>query len=276
MTWLRPALTTAAAIAALTACSSTGGSSASADAATSPTAVISEHAHPIDGGTYTNTGEIEQVLADAGQDCPPGDTPTLSDFPGATDAMQCSSSGSITQDTQIAVFSDTGHARAYADQAVVSLAWGIPGNTTALTGRNWVLTTTSATYAQSAQQILGGFISLPQDAPSPTPAATPAPEQVTFQCTGHGGVDITYGANGSEHSASRMPFNRVIPLDPGAQYYVVSAQLQGSGSVSCTTTVQTDDLLGYAETVSSSGSADGGYNIASAEVCSSIDGWEKC
>jgi hypothetical protein len=58
---------------------------------------------------------------------------------------------------------------------------------------------------------------------------------------------------------------------------VVSAQLQGGGSVSCTTAVQTDDNLGYAQVVSNSGSADGGYDIASAQVCSNFtSGWEKC
>lgn len=232
--------------------------------------------HPIDGASYNNAGEIEATLTRSQQECSLGEAPTLSDFPGATDAVQCSSPGSTQQDTQIAVFKNQGAAQTYAAQAVVSVLWGIPGDTTALAGPNWVLTTTSDTYAQAAQQVLGGVITLPQDAPSPTPAATPAPEQVTFHCTGHGGVDITYGPNGSSHSASRLPFKRVVPLDAGALYYAVSAQLQGGGDVSCTTTVQTDDLLGYAQTVSNSGSADGGYNIASAEVCSGIDGWEKC
>lgn len=235
-------------------------------------------APPTDGGSYNNTGEIEQALALAGQTCSPGDKATLSDYPGATDAAQCSSPDSASQDTQIAVFKTPAAAQAYAAKAVVGVEWDLPADTTAVVGRNWVLTTTSATYAQTAQGVLGGNLSMPVAAPSPTPAATPAPEQVTFHCTGSApdGVDITYGSNGSEHSGSSLPFDRVVPLDAGAQYYVVSAQLQGSGSVSCTTTVQTDDLLGYAQTVSNSGSADGGYNIASAQVCGGIDGWEKC
>jgi len=233
-------------------------------------------AAPVDGGSYGNAGEIEYALATAGQQCSPGDTPGLSDYSGATDAVQCSSPDGASQDTQIAVFKTQGAAQTYAAGAVVAPFYGIPADTTALAGVNWVLTTTSGTYAQAAQRILGGSVALPRDAPSPTPAATPAPEQVTFHCAGDGGVDITYGANGSEHSASSLPFTHVDKLDPGAQYYVTTAQLQGGGSVSCTTTVQTDDLLGYAQTVSNNGSADGGYNIASAQVCSGIDGWEKC
>ena len=234
-------------------------------------------AAPVDGGSYNNADEIEIVLTESRQECSPGDTPTLSDFPGATDAVQCSSPDGASQDTQIAVFKSQGAAQAYGASAIVGLP-GMDADTTALVGRNWVLTTTSSTYAQAVQQILGGNLSMPVAAPSPTPAATPAPEQVTFHCTGNAsdGVDITYGANGSEHSASSLPFTHVDKLDPSAQYYVTTAQLQGGGSVSCTTTVQTDDLLGYAQTATNSGSADGGYNIASAEVCSGINDWEKC
>lgn len=116
--------------------------------------------------------------------------------------------------------------------------------------------------------------SLPQPSASPSPAAPP--EQVTYSCTGHGGVDITYGPNGTQHSASSLPFHHTEPLTAGALYYVTTAQLQGGGSVSCTTTVQTVSFDGTADDVSNTGSADGGYNIATAEVCSGVDGWEKC
>jgi hypothetical protein len=114
-------------------------------------------------------------------------------------------------------------------------------------------------------------------APS-TSSAPAAPEQVTYACTGSApdGVDITYGPSGSSHSTSKLPFNHTEGLTSGAQYYVTEAQLQGSGSVSCTTTVQTDNLDGSANDVANSGSADGGYNIASAQVCQSLDGWDKC
>lgn len=114
---------------------------------------------------------------------------------------------------------------------------------------------------------------------SSAPPAPPVPQQVTYSCTGSApdGVDITYGPSGSDHSASRLPFSHTEPLDTTAQYYVTTAQLQGGGSVSCTTVVQTDNGDGTAHQVTSSGSADGGYNIASAQVCSTFDGgWDKC
>lgn len=117
------------------------------------------------------------------------------------------------------------------------------------------------------------------DVPSvnPDPSVLAAPEQVTYHCTGHApdGVDITYGPNGSEHSAHKLPFTHVEPLTPQAEYYVTTAQLGGSGDVSCTTTVQVDDLDGVADPTSNTGSADGGYKIASAQVCF-FQGWQAC
>jgi hypothetical protein len=116
----------------------------------------------------------------------------------------------------------------------------------------------------------------PADSPSPMPS--PVATTVTYACTGSApdGVDITYGPSGSNFSATSLPFNKTVPFDSGAQYYVTTAQLQGSGSVSCTTTVVWNGA-GGGSTAVNTGSASGGYNIASAQVCSSFTGaWEKC
>lgn len=68
-----------------------------------------------------------------------------------------------------------------------------------------------------------------------------------------------------------------MSLKSDAQYFNVTAQLQGSGNVSCKTDVSYTDSSGSQKTVSNSGTAQGGYNIASAEICSSFDGgWESC
>jgi hypothetical protein len=107
---------------------------------------------------------------------------------------------------------------------------------------------------------------------SQAPAIT---AQVTYHCTGSApdGVDITYGPSGSEYSAHKLPFTKTTALDDSAEFYSLQAQLMGSGHVSCTTTVQTDDGT---QTVSSS-SAEGDYNIADTEVCSSWGGtWDSC
>ena len=107
------------------------------------------------------------------------------------------------------------------------------------------------------------------------PETASVPEKVTYRCSGHApdGVDITYGPEGSNYSASHLPFTKTATLDDSAQYYAIQGQLSGAGSVTCTVTVQTSD----GTVVTQSGSASGGYNIASAEICSSFDGsWDKC
>lgn len=116
-------------------------------------------------------------------------------------------------------------------------------------------------------------------ADSPTPSPSPVPQFVKYACTGSApdGLDITYGPEGSNLGASSLPFSTTAAYDSGAQYYVTTAQLSGSGHVTCTTTVQTDNGDGTADVVVNTGSASGGYNIASAQVCSSFTGgWEKC
>jgi hypothetical protein len=113
---------------------------------------------------------------------------------------------------------------------------------------------------------------------SQVPAAVVA-QTVTFSCGGQApdGIDITYGPDGSDFSASSLPFSKTVPLDAGAMYYVVTAQLQGSGSVSCSTVVHYNDGSGTAQSVTKSGAASGGYNIADAQVCSGFSAdWQVC
>jgi hypothetical protein len=109
----------------------------------------------------------------------------------------------------------------------------------------------------------------------PPPTSAPVlPDQVTFHCTGSApdGVDITYGGEGTDDSASHLPFKKTVALSSTVQYYAVQAQLQGGGKVTCTTTVRYQG-----DSVTQTGEASGGYNIASAEVCSSFDGtWDAC
>jgi hypothetical protein len=76
----------------------------------------------------------------------------------------------------------------------------------------------------------------------------------------------------SSDVASSLPFTKTVPLDSNAQYYNVTAQLSGAGQVSCTTVVDWDG-----QSVTQSGQASGGYNLAAAEVCSDFSGgWQTC
>jgi transposase len=115
--------------------------------------------------------------------------------------------------------------------------------------------------------------------PTPAPTAAPPPDQAVFACTGSApaGIDITYGGEGSNSSASRLPFHSSVRLDPAKQYYNVSAQLQGGGSVACSTTVYWTDSSGTPQKVVNHGDASGGYNIASAQICADFTGgWQTC
>ncbi len=71
-------------------------------------------------------------------------------------------------------------------------------------------------------------------------------------------ADVTYGPAGSDLTGSvpmdvRQRIPSAVPI-----YYAISAQRQGSGSVSCTIKVGGQ--------VISQGTAQGGYNIAQCEI----------
>ncbi|RKN41458.1 hypothetical protein D7223_24300 [Micromonospora endolithica] len=69
-----------------------------------------------------------------------------------------------------------------------------------------------------------------------------------------------------------MPFNARGGVSASVRYYRISAQLQGGGHVSCVLTV-----TGAGRTTTSSGTARGGHNIASAQICRDFDGqWDSC
>lgn len=112
----------------------------------------------------------------------------------------------------------------------------------------------------------------------PTVTASPYTASVTYTCTGSApdGVDITYGPEGSSYSASSLPFTKTVAMNTGAylkaQYISAQAQLQGSGQVTCTL-----KLTQNGTTATQTGTAQGGYNLASAELCESYSGsWDAC
>jgi hypothetical protein len=82
-------------------------------------------------------------------------------------------------------------------------------------------------------------------------------DTVEFAVTGTF-ADVTYGPAGSDLTGSvPMDVRQRIPSDAPI-YYAISAQLQGTGSVSCTIKVGGQ--------VISQGTAQGGYNIAQCEI----------
>jgi hypothetical protein len=87
------------------------------------------------------------------------------------------------------------------------------------------------------------------------PASKAAGDTVTYVVTGSP-ADVMYGPSGSSFS-HKVPLNVSKPLG-SPQYYSISAQLQGSGQVSCELKVNGK--------VMSKASASGGYNIATCEI----------
>ncbi len=90
-------------------------------------------------------------------------------------------------------------------------------------------------------------------------AAAAAPKKVKFVVKGSP-ADVTWGSSGSNHQGS-VPMRKTIKLGHPL-YYSITAQLSGSGRVSCSI------LIGGK--VISHASASGSYNIASCEISRNV------
>jgi hypothetical protein len=103
--------------------------------------------------------------------------------------------------------------------------------------------------------------------PSGSPAASGG--TVVFMVSGNApdGVSITYGSDtvndspsgtlGPLGSGTPAPWQASLPYNSSALYYYVSAQLQGSGSISCSVSGPGSEV---------NGQASGQYNICQAET----------
>jgi hypothetical protein len=121
--------------------------------------------------------------------------------------------------------------------------------------------------------------------PSVTPSTPPAqlatttppasPDGVAYRCTGSApaGIEITYGRSGSGLQATRLPFTaQDSKVSETAGYYAIRAQLHGGGHVTCTLTV-----TAAGHSTRSSGTARGGYNEATPQICADYERhWSAC
>ncbi|MGW1744566.1 hypothetical protein ACWCRD_02890 [Streptomyces sp. NPDC002092] len=80
-----------------------------------------------------------------------------------------------------------------------------------------------------------------------------------------GGLDIQYGSDTDTRKGTFKggKFEATLPLNKDAMYYQLNAQLQGSGDINCSVTVD-----GHTKT----GHASGGYNICMAQLNSGLFG----
>lgn len=113
------------------------------------------------------------------------------------------------------------------------------------------------------------------DSKTSAPAKSEAPKKkvVTFKVWGTapagalGPLDITYGSDSDTRKGAfkNGKFEATLPLDEDAMYFNVMAQLQGSGDINCSVTVD-----GHTE----KGHASGGYNICNAQANAGLlGGW---
>jgi hypothetical protein len=82
-----------------------------------------------------------------------------------------------------------------------------------------------------------------------------------------GPLDITYGSDSDTRKGKfeNGKFTATLPLNDDAMYYTVMAQLQGSGDINCSITVD-----GHTEKAHASG----GYNICHAQANGGLLGWD--
>jgi hypothetical protein len=113
---------------------------------------------------------------------------------------------------------------------------------------------TTPTASSSAKAVTETTASAQAAPASSKPAAA---DTVTYAVTGST-ADVTYGPAGSDSQGS-VPMSKTdkVPADKPA-YYAITAQLQGSGSVSCSIKIN-DKVL-------ATSTANGGYNIAQCEI----------
>jgi hypothetical protein len=92
-------------------------------------------------------------------------------------------------------------------------------------------------------------------------------ETVTFSVTGtRSSVDITYGDDSSNYEGPpNPPMTATLPVKRDAEYYVVTAQLQGSGNITCKVQIGDAAKVGHAR---------GSFNICSAQLNRTDDRWE--
>lgn len=111
-------------------------------------------------------------------------------------------------------------------------------------------------------------------APKASPTKQAEKKTVVFRVWGTapagalGPLDITYGSDTDNRKGTfdNGTFEATLPMNKNAMYYTVSAQLQGSGDINCSVTIDGKTKKGHAS---------GGYNICDAQLSSGLlGGWD--
>lgn len=157
---------------------------------------------------------------------------------------------------------------------IAAIAGG--GSDTKSSGSGDVKATPAATSNKPSTSSKPKAAATPKATKTPTAKPKPEPKKkvVTFKVWGTapagalGGLDITYGSDSDNLKGAfrNGTFTKTLPLNDDAMYYDVTAQLQGSGDIHCSVTVDGHTKKGHAA---------GGFNICDAQLSSGLfGGWE--
>lgn len=108
----------------------------------------------------------------------------------------------------------------------------------------------------------------PEKAAKPERQAKPAKVKFVVKGQAAQGVDITYGSDAdSRDGSNRVPWSATLRADDSVAYYDVTAQLNGSGDITCAIYVGGKLIR--------RGHAAGSYNICEAQVSPGLTGgWD--
>lgn len=116
--------------------------------------------------------------------------------------------------------------------------------------------TTSSTVAAGPAAVTSAAAPAKAAPVKAAPKAKPKPQTVTYVVTGTSGADVQYGTSGS-NAQGHVPMKITKKLGHPL-YYSISAQLQGSGHITCKIEINGKAI--------STATASGGYNIAMCET----------
>lgn len=154
-----------------------------------------------------------------------------------------------------------------------------------------VIAAVAGSSKKSGPSVGGTTVAVPTEQPSAASTGSTAPAvtvkrtvtRIVFRVRGDApdGADITYGSDsdnrspqgglGFDGSGEALPFTASLKFHSSALYYDISAQLQGSGNISCqvlakVTRYWSDGTHISRHKVLAHGHASGGFNICDAQA----------
>ncbi|WP_375386910.1 hypothetical protein [uncultured Amnibacterium sp.] len=210
------------------------------------------------GGAAVQAAGTPEQSADAAKVATTTETTTAPEAPAAT--AEATTSTADAADAKVAVPKVVGLAGNDARDRLEAAGFEVDWSQLVIIASNWKVTKQSAKKAAT-----GSTITLTVK-PKPKEASKAETLHAVFKVWGTGDPDVTYSTD-SDNIEGKIGRRYVMKVSDDALYYAVTAQLQGSGDIRCSVTING---------VTKKGHASGGYNICSAQLSSSpfsTGGW---